>query len=257
MGMEIKVEEVDANGTKRELQMDQAAKGYHNFLVMFNSIVDLDFAVLRMIQAEYNNPKYIDQSVMSMSVKQVKTALLNREDPNPLTICIKDKDVADSIYKEIMTTRYGDLLKEDKYLTITGIFFMLSVYETQENTHINIVCGNELEKQIVRKYHKNVNIIEPNALSDINPDDYTEFIFKYWKDILKFDKPFNEKRILLLNYKFNTTTYDNVIYPESEVSYWLWNNGYSNVALIDTYSRNDPDYATLRIKKVKKKHKNK
>jgi hypothetical protein len=257
MGMEIKVEEVNPDGTKREIELDQAAQGYHNFLVMFNSIIDLDFAVLRMIQAEYNNPKYIDQSVMSMTVKEVKSALLNREDPNPLTICIKDKEVAVSIYQEIMSTRYGDLLKEDKYLTITGIFFMLSVYETQENTHINIVCGNELEKEIVRKYHKNVNIIEPNALSDIDVNSYTEFIFKNWKDILKFNKQFNEKRVLLLNYKFNTTIQDGVVYPKADIAFWLWDTGFSTVALMDTYSKNEDDYVTLRVKRVKKKSGNK
>lgn len=256
MGIEnIKVEEINSDGTRKEISPDSAAQGYHNFLVMFNAVVDLDFAVLRMIQAEYNNPKYIDQKVMTMTAKEAKSALLNREDENPLSICIKDKTTADNIYKEIMTTRYGDLLKEDTYLSITGIFFMLSVYEVQENIHVTIVCSNELEKDIIRKYHKNVKVIMPNALSEINPNEYTEFIFKNWKDILKIGKPFNEKRVLLLNYKFNTTFDNGVLFPKADISFYLWTTGYSNTAIIDTYSRNEPDYVTLRFKNTKLKKK--
>ena len=57
----IKIEEVQPDGTKVEINKDPSS-GYHNFLVMFNSIVDLDFSILRMIQAEYNNPKYVETS---------------------------------------------------------------------------------------------------------------------------------------------------------------------------------------------------
>ena len=51
----IKVEEVKSDGTKKEINTDPSS-GYHNYLVMFNTLIDLDFGILRMIQAEYNNP---------------------------------------------------------------------------------------------------------------------------------------------------------------------------------------------------------
>ena len=59
----IKVEEVQSDGSKKEVKIDPAT-GYHNFLISFNSVIDLDFSILRMIQAEYNNPKYIDQKII-------------------------------------------------------------------------------------------------------------------------------------------------------------------------------------------------
>lgn len=252
----VKVTEKNPDGTEKEIKIDQAAAGYHNYLVMFNALIDLDFAVLRMIQAEYNNPKFIDQTVMHYTTKQVRQALLNREDPNPLSICFKDKETADKIYKEIMTVRYGDLLSEDKYLCITGLFFLISVYSAMKNTHVTIVCGNEREQEIIRRYHKNVNIIIPNALSDINVNEYTEFIFKSQYDVRKFNQEFNEKRILLLNYKFNVTIEDNTVFPEFSIAKWLWENGFSKIAIVDTYSKEDENYANLQIK-VKKKHENK
>jgi len=254
----IKVEEVQPDGSKKEIKIDNAAAGYHNYLVMFNTLIDLDFAVLRMVQAEYNNPKFVDQKVMHMTTKEVKFLLINREDPNPLTICFKDKIIADSIYKEIMSTRYGDLLKEDKYMAITGIFFLISVYAAMDNSHVTVVCGNELEEKIIRRYHKNINVKVVNELTDIDVNDYTEFIFKSKYDVYKFKQKFVEKRLLLLNYKFNVYFDDGILFSDLELGHWLWETGFSKAAIIDTYSKEDEDYATLKFKRVvKKKPKNK
>lgn len=253
----IKVEEIGPDGSRKEIKPDKAAMGYHNYLVMFNTIIDLDFAVLRMVQAEYNNPEYINQKVMRMTTKEVKQLLINREDPNPLTICFKDKSIADSIYKEIMSTRYQDLLKEEKYMAITGIFFLISVYSAMENVNITILCGNKQEEEIIRKYHKKVNVKIVNALSDVNVNEYTDFIFKSQYDVYKFNQKFNEKRLLVLNYKFNVSINDGIVYTDLQFSRWLWETGFSKAAIIDTYSQDDPDYVTLKFKVVKKKPENK
>ena len=255
----IKVEEIQPDGTKKEIESSSsdeknAASGYHNYLIMFNAVIDLDFSILRMIQAEYNNPEFIDQSVMYMTSKEVKHLLINREDPNPLTICIKNKKLADNIYKEIMLKRYSDLLKEDKYLAITGIFFLISVFSNMNNVHVNILCTSEEEKKVIRKYHSKVNVIVMEDPSDINLDEYTEFIFKNKNDVYKFKNKFNEKRVILLNYKFNTT-FDDKPYPDVELSHYLWFSGFSKTAIIDTYRKSDPDYATLRYV-IKTKHEN-
>lgn len=249
----VKIEEVQADGTKKEIKADPST-GYHNFLVMFNALIDLDFAILRMIQAEYNNPKFVDQEVMRMTTKEVKSKLINRDDPNPVSICIKDKSISDEIYKEIMTTRYLDLLKEDKYMAITGIFFVISVYSAMDNVHVTVLCTSKEEESIIRKYHSKVNVIVSEDPSNLEIDEYTEFIFKNKNDVLKFNNKFNEKRILLLNYRFNVT-FDDKPYPGVDISHYLWENGFSKTAIIDTYKNTDPDYATLKFV-VKKKPKN-
>lgn len=250
---DIRIVENRPDGSKKEIEVDKAAQGYHNYLVMFDTLLDLDFAMLKMIQAEYNNPKYIDQKIMNLSVKEIRFLLINRDDPNPLTICIHDKKIADDIYKEIMTTRYFDLLSK-KYLSITGIFFLMSVYSAIDNVTVNIVCGNKQEEEIIRRYHKKVNVIIPEKLSDINVDDYTEFIFKNKTDVYKFGQLFKEKRILLMSYRFNVVIDDNTAYPDPEISGGLWYSGVSKTVLIDVYNKNEPDYAELVT--IKKKPKN-
>lgn len=249
----IKIEEVQPDGTKKEVQKDPAS-GYHNYLISFNSVIDLDFSILRMIQAEYNNPKFINQDIMGMTTKQVKYALINREDPNPVTVCINDKKLADDIYKEIMTTRYNDLLSEDKYLSITGIFFLISVYTAMDNVYVNVLCTSKEEENIIHKYHSKVKTLVIKDPSEMELDEYTEFIFKNKNDVYKFKNTFNEKRILLLNYKFNTT-FDDKPYPDVEVSHYLWTHGFSKTAIIDTYKKTDEDYATLKFV-IKSKKKN-
>lgn len=248
----IKIEENMPDGSKREIKRDPST-GYHNYLIMFNAIIDLDFSIMRMIQAEYNNPKFVDQKVMGMTTQQVKHELINRDDPNPVSICIKDKELADSVYNEIMNVRYLDLLKEDKYMTITGIFFLVSVYTAMDNVNITILCTSKEEEALVRKYHSKVNIIVKKDPSDISLDEYTEFIFKNKNDVYKFKNLFMEKRILFLNYKFNTT-FDDKPYPDVTVARHLWNS-FSKTAIIDTYRKDEPDYATLKFV-VKKNNKN-
>ena len=44
----IKVEEVKSDGTKKEINTDPSS-GYHNYLVMFNTLIDLDFGIKSLI----------------------------------------------------------------------------------------------------------------------------------------------------------------------------------------------------------------
>jgi len=243
----VKIEEILPDGTKREIDQD-AINGKHEYLVMFNAMIDLDFSIMRMIQAEYNNPKYIDQKIMGMTTQQVREALLNRDDPNPVTICMKTKKVSDGIYKEIMTTRYADLLDE-KYLSITGIFFLLSVFITKPEVNITVVCSNQIEADIIKRYHEDMQTLVVQSFEEVDLTGYTDFIFKSKYDIYKFlaqGKVFNEKRLLLMNYKFNVYMQDKP-YPDPELSYYLWNTCYSRLALIDTYSKQQKDYAALKF----------
>ena len=245
---DINIEEVMPDGTTREVSKD-VVDGKHHYLVMFNAMIDLDFSIMRMIQAEYNNPKYIDQKVMGMTTQQVREALLNRDDPNPVTICMKTKQAADKIYEEIMTTRYKDLLEEKKYLSITGIFFLMSVYIAMPEISITVVCSNDIEAAIIKRYHEDMNTLVVKSFEEIDLSEYTDFIFKSKYDIYKFlvqGKLFNENRILLMNYKFNVSMQEKP-YPDLELAYYLWNICFSRIALIDTYSKEQKDYAALKF----------
>lgn len=253
----IKVEEINKDGTKTDVTPDKSATGYHNFLVAFNAIMDLDYAILRMIRQEYNDPTYIDQKIMNTNTKQIKELLLNRTDPNPVTICIKNKKTADNIYKEIMLKRYNDLISPKKYMDVTGIFFLISVYINLPNVHVTVLCASQKEADLVKRYHSKVNTLVLNDPSfEFDPAPYTDFIFKSVNDVLKFSKEFKEKRIAFLNYRFNITVEDDgLILPDVGVSKYMYTNGLNACVLVDTYRRGDPNYAGLKIL-IKKKSAN-
>lgn len=256
MSTEIKIQQNNPDGTKTDIDLSDAAKGKHNILVAFNALIDLDFSLLRLVQARYNNPKFIDQKVMTMKTVQVKGALLNRSDPNPLSICM-DKQNADTIYKQIMERDYNDLLSSD-FISVTGVFFLISVYTSMPDIQVTVLCASKEEEAVIRKYHSKVNVIVKEDPSQLVLDDYTDFIFKNASDIYKFKNIFNEKRILLLNYRYNCYINDeeSEVMPDLKLSYYLWNTGYSKVSIMDTYSKKDSDYVTLLLFKVKNKPEN-
>ena len=39
---------------------------YNEILVDFNFLVDLDLAMFKFIKTEYNNPKFVDQKILSL-----------------------------------------------------------------------------------------------------------------------------------------------------------------------------------------------
>lgn len=247
----VKVEEILPDGTKREVTKDDNT--HHHFLIAFNTLIDLDYAILRMIRAEYNNPKFINQTIMSASQKDIKELLLNRIDPNPVTVCIDDRIIADNIYREIMTTRYKDLISPNKYMDITGVFFLVSVFSNLDDVDITILCASERESQIIKRYHSKVNTLVMEDPSELDVDKYTDFIFKSYMDVYKFDNDFKEKRISLLNYRFNIDLDDEYnIYPKLDFTRYMYENGLNATVLVDVYKQGEPDTPKLKIV-VKKK----
>ena len=62
----------------------------------FSALMDVDLAMVSIIQRDYNNPKFINQDIMKLKLHDIKQKLLNRSKENPLTVCMTDIDVATS-----------------------------------------------------------------------------------------------------------------------------------------------------------------
>lgn len=202
--------------------------------VTFDSIIDLDLAVLMLIQDKYNNPNVINQSVMKLSLKEIKTLLVNRDHPNPLYVCIDDHDIADNIYDEIIQTQYSELLSYD---THTAIFKLIEVYNNNDGSEVTIFCRTDEERNLIRKYDNDIRIIVGKP-EDINVKDYDMFFFKSPKHILEFKNGFMEKHIFVLNYKFNLTFgKDGFAFPDIEVSKLLI--PFNKIGMVDVYHRDE------------------
>ena len=67
-------------------------------LTEFDVIIDLDLAIMELVQEKYNNPNFINQDIMNLSLHDIKETLLNREYESPLSICINDLNTANLLY---------------------------------------------------------------------------------------------------------------------------------------------------------------
>ncbi|MGL5327905.1 MAG: hypothetical protein ACRDD7_01465, partial [Peptostreptococcaceae bacterium] len=70
---------------------------YNNILVEFDSIIDIDLGLLKLMKEEYNNPKFINIGYLNIPEWVIKKELIEREDENPLSLIlhtdyIKEKD---------------------------------------------------------------------------------------------------------------------------------------------------------------------
>lgn len=207
-------------------------------LTDFNAIIDVDLAILKMIQDKYNNPQYIDQNIMCLSLHDVKEALLNRDNENPLSICIHDNDVAKSVYEDILNNNIEEAMS-DRYRTPTGVLKLMMTLINNGGYCIKILCRDEFQKSIIEKYSDKLNpIIEPD-LSKVDLKEYSIFFFKSASKVMAFGKPFINKHIFLCDYKFNSDiSPDGVIFPNIYISRQVLQYN-SKLGFVNTYSKNE------------------
>lgn len=204
-------------------------------LVEFESIIDLDFAMLSMVQSEYNNPKFIDQSIMHLSAHDVKSRLLNRKHECPLSICVQDLETAINLYKEIMETQYTKLLS---YQTPTGVFKLTEVYDKNDGTNVTILCQSNEEVEVIRLYDKTINVIVVDNKSEVDVSKYDVFILKSYANIFSYTNKFVEKHIFVLDYRFNLTFGDDgFVFPDLSISKGLV--PINRVGMVNVYEKSE------------------
>lgn len=203
-------------------------------LVTFDSIIDLDLAMLKMIQSEYNNPDVINQEVMHLSLHDVKVRLLNRTHENPLSICIDNIDDANKIYSEIIQTQYSKLLS---YQTPTGVFKLMEVYDKNKGTDVTVLCRSEEEKNIIRSYDKEINVMITQP-GEVDVKSYDIFFIKSPSHIFEYKNEFIEKRIFVLDYRFNLTFgEDGFVFPDIRVARVLV--PFNKIGMVNVYSKDE------------------
>lgn len=205
----------------------------NNILVDFNMVVDTDLGLINMMKREYNNTEFVLKYINSMKDKIIIDQLLERKDKNPLSIIIKDefRDSIDNLYKEFIETEYDNILK---YSSTTDIISLINVYINTGAVHVDIICKNKSEEQIINNLNiPQLKVIVENDKSKIDLSNYDTIFIKDYSDILNFTEVV-AKNIFIGNYKFNLED-DNRI-PLNDISLIV---GKTNlVSIIDVYESN-------------------
>ena len=177
--------------------------GVLNPLVSFNCLIDTDFGLLTLIAQ-----KFFDTSVFSeeffnnnYSVELLKNAVYNREEKNPLLLCMKSPRNSDNYYNQFMTEQYSEILQRSM---ITDMIDAIRSMEVS-GAIFTIACKYQSEIDLLdsidflKKYNKLlVDNIDLNMFNQIFIKSLDDYIMDKIKGSNMLDK-----RIYLARYEFN------------------------------------------------------
>ena len=86
----------------------------HNILLEFETVVDIDYGVLQLVEEKYEQDDRFYHQLMYLGDKQIKGLIHNNDSNNPVRILmdIEDYDEADRIYSDIMENEIDKVLEK-------------------------------------------------------------------------------------------------------------------------------------------------
>lgn len=175
---------------------------YNSILVDFDSLIDTDLGLLRLIKNEYNNPKYLDSDYLNnVEYNVLVYSLVKRENENPLTLVVKDNyiDSIEELRNQFFRDDYKKILKQSGE---TNLVSLIKQYIYSNQIDVTVLCKNKEEEAIIKNIYDKIKIIVENNYSNISIDKYDCLFFKKAKDLLKL-KNVKVKNIYICNYNFN------------------------------------------------------
>lgn len=215
-------------------QQNNPKRNIIHALAEFDTIIDLDLSIMKLVQEKFNNPKFIDQKIMNLSLHDVKEELLNRSHESPLSICIDDIKTANSLYHELLDTKYSEILENQ---TITGVFKLMEVYHKSDNIEVTILCSSEEEENIVKSYDKTLKtLVKKHDKVDVN--DFDVYFLKSLTRVFVFNGKMSGKHIFIMGYMFNLyRAPDGALFPHPEISKALIPD--NRVGIVDVYEKSE------------------
>lgn len=217
-------------------------------LTEFDVIIDLDLAMMELVQEKYNNPNFINQDVMNLSLHDIKETLLNREHESPLSVCIDDLDTANSLYHELLETKYDEILNHH---SPTGIFKLMEVYNKTDGMEVTILCSSQEEADLISKYSPELHTLVKKH-DEINIDDYNVYFLKSLTRIFVFNGKMKNKHIFIMGYRYNLFEDPNngAFFPNPTIVRPLIFEG-DRVGIIDVYPSEDDIHLKKKYSKSK------
>lgn len=179
-------------------------------LIPFNCIFDTDYGLLKLIYSEYLDPSIFDIEWFRKHnrICDMVSCLYERKFPNPLSLCLLDREdkdnFVDELYKSFIEEKYNEILSNS---IRTEIFNLLSLFNISKDVKTTIVYSNSLELEYMELI-KELKIIPKISFTELAEtiDIYQQF---YFKSIIDDDyiniiaDSLKVKNIYLANYPFN------------------------------------------------------
>ena len=194
-------------------------------ILEFESVMDVDLAIVQFMVNKYAKSKYIRPNVIKASSENVlKNLLLYRENVNPLTIVLKEDyiDSADDMLKDLNKTYEKEILELAKP---NDVFRYVKNMEETDGIIINTInCRNTQQKQLI-------NTIDKDIRTCVDKFDISDYSCLFIKDIctIPFYRNLGGKYIFILNCKYNL---DENYVPKVGI---MLAGGWNKIRTIDPY----------------------
>lgn len=203
-------------------------------LVEFDAVIDIDLSIMKLVQEKFNNPKFINQKIMNLSLHDVKEELLNRTHESPLSICIDDIKIANSLYHDFLETKYSEILENQ---TKTGVFKLMEVYHKSDNMEVTILCSSTEEEEIIKSYDKTLKTLVKKH-DKVNVNDFDIYFLKSLSRIFVFNGKMVGKHVFVMGYMFNLyKAPDGTLFPHPEVAKALIPD--NRIGIVDVYEKSE------------------
>lgn len=196
-----------------------------NILASFDSIVDTDMGLLRLIRMDYNTDFFFPGIVNNEEDNQHYVLSL-RDNPNPLSVVMdyetdEEKEVADNLFKQFKDQEYQKILDLSPLSTFNMIIDSGS-YLNPDMLRVDVYCNTQEEADILSvkevKYRDSI-IVERdknNIYKNININKYNAVVVK---DLSELDYIYNLKGkiIYIPSYHFNVASiegFKDAVLPE-------------------------------------------
>lgn len=179
-------------------------------LIPFNCIFDTDYGLLKLIYNDYLDPSVFDIEWFKKhnKIRELVSSLYNRDFPNPLSLCVLDREnkdkFIDDLYKSFFQEKYNEILSSSLR---TEIFNLLLLFDISKDVKATIIYSNSLELEYMNCI-KELNPFNKISFTELaeNINIYQQFYFKSIVNDIYIDilaDSIKVKNIYLTNYSFN------------------------------------------------------
>ena len=223
--------------SKDIVHLDYADVNTHsvlNILISFNCLIDTDFGLLVLIAQKFFDTSVFNEEFFreNDAVVDMKHAVYNRKDVNPLTLCLKNKADADDYYKQFFDRYYNEIVERSM---VTDLAKNLNRFSSNAGASFTILCKNQEEIDLISRINlfKKCSCITINEI--IDPDVYNQFFFKSYRDygVNELRASLMDKSIYIGMYDFNKIQNLDVESSKIQTELFILRN---NISLIGLYS---------------------
>lgn len=175
-------------------------------LIEFDALYDIAYGIIKYIKGHMNDTDVFDQNVIMANNLSLMNMLHSRRDFNPLYLALndsytEDEEEVESLYKEILTKRYEEVLKLSPKTSVMGLAKLYSSVEGFSS--ISIISNKSIEEQFINELEDSSTIVYTGFDTDVN--DYDVLIVNDYTNVLKYHlrNPIGGKEIIMFDCNYN------------------------------------------------------